>query len=534
MRLPIIPIVVATVILGTVVYLFNTTGGERRTLDAPRMSMLTDVEGIETEVALSPDGQRAAVISDGNLWIVNLAGGTRSRLTDTPEAESGPAWTPDGQRITFTRGADTFVLPADASTGTGELFKADATDMDWSSGGRVAFIRNRGLWLSDVAAKNDKEIVGADENPNVTLHAPRFSPDSLQLAYIKSLLNLTGQIWTVDVLNGTVRTLVADRPTENPLDVGWIMEGLHLVYLTNRAGAYSLWHIDFAENTIMPLTHPLFGRPLGRIGMGTWKDRIVLPRHLLDSNIELSDGSKVVQSENVELEPAVSRDGKLVAYTVLKENRSEIWTADIDGSNPTFRTVGHEPRFTTDRFHLLYTHSDLKGNEDIWEVDLRNGATERVTDADEIDVSPDTSPDGRLIAFASTRGVSPSVWIMPASGGKRLRINDGGYAPRFSWDSRSIVFWNKGEFWIMGADGTELRSASLEPAEQAAPAVWSRQMPLQVKGNEIRGPNGSVTFKSDRLLWPRFDVMPDGRFLIAPVNILETGLWALDLQFLTQ
>jgi len=93
-----------------------------------------------------------------------------------------------------------------------------------------------------------------------------------------------------------------------------------------------------------------------------------LPRHFADSNIALSDGTTVVQTENVELSPSVSRDGKLVAYTVLKENKSEAWTVAVDGTHPTFRAAGSEPRITADGFHLLYTHSDLQGNEDIWRV----------------------------------------------------------------------------------------------------------------------------------------------------------------------
>ena len=33
------------------------------------------------------------------------------------------------------------------------------------------------------------------------------------------------------------------------------------------------------------------------------------------------------------------------------------------------------------------------------------------------------------------------------------------------------------------------------------------------------------------MIWPEFDVLPDGRFVIAPINIRETGLWAIDLTY---
>ena len=169
--------------------------------------------------------------------------------------------------------------------------------------------------------------------------------------------------------------------------------------------------------------------------MAVSKDRIVVPRQFVDSNIVLSDGTVVANSPKIEFQPAASPDGKLIAYTVREDNKSEIWTAGVHGENATFRTVGREPRFSANGFQIVYTHTDLSGNDDVWKIDIRNGTAERVTDADEIDITPDWSADGQSIAFASARGGAISIWTTPASGGKRLRINDGGYAPRYSPDS---------------------------------------------------------------------------------------------------
>src|SRR5947199_10811352 len=106
------------------------------------------------------------------------------------------------------------------------------------------------------------------------------------------------------------RPLVADRSSENPMDLGWINDGRDLVYLTNRSGAYSLWYVDFAQSKINPLTQPLTAMPLERIGMAVSKDRVVVPRHFVDSNIVLSDGTPVVALEQLEFGPAASPDGE--------------------------------------------------------------------------------------------------------------------------------------------------------------------------------------------------------------------------------
>src|SRR2546427_9769985 len=114
MRLPIIPIVVAVVLLTAVVYLFTVvTRSDQKVLDVPRLTRLADLEGIETEVAIAPDGNRYAVISSGDLWILNLSTNARQQLTHTPEPETFPEWAPDGKQITFTRGPDTFAVDPD-------------------------------------------------------------------------------------------------------------------------------------------------------------------------------------------------------------------------------------------------------------------------------------------------------------------------------------------------------------------------------------------------------------------------------------
>ena len=415
MRLPIVPFIVAATLLTAVVYLFTATNPVRRTLDVPRLTRLADVDGVETEVAIAPDGNRYAVIASGELWLLNVSTGDRRQVTHTPEAESFPAWSPDGKRVTFTRGPDTFALNPDSNSV--EMFRANATSLSWSLTSRTTFIRDRALWIANPNGLSEKQLVEADPDAQIVFRTPRFSPDSLQIAFIKTQWNIKGEVWTVDVLNGTPRNLVSDRAAEDPLDVGWIVEGRQLVYLTNRAGAYSLWRIDFAESTILPVTQPLVTVPLGRIGMGVWKDRIVLPRHFVDSNIVLSDGTPVVGTEKLEFEPAVSPDEKLLAFTVAEDNRFEIWTAGMDGADPKFRTLGREPRFAENGYQIVYSHSDLNGNDDIWKIDIRNGSADRVTDADEIDVTPDPSPDGRFIAFASARGGAISVWTVPTDGG---------------------------------------------------------------------------------------------------------------------
>src|SRR5207249_8389290 len=140
------PFLIAATLLTAIVYLFSASGGgDRRTLDVPNLNRIAAVEGVETEVALSPDGARCAVISDGDLWVLNFSDGIHLRLTETPENEYFPAWSSDGRRLTFSRGTDTFVMEAGPTVSAARLFKSGATYLSWASSGRLTYVRGRGL-----------------------------------------------------------------------------------------------------------------------------------------------------------------------------------------------------------------------------------------------------------------------------------------------------------------------------------------------------------------------------------------------------
>jgi len=114
--------------------------------------------------ALSPDGQRLAVCirdSNGkrNIWVFDLARGTRNRVTFETADDSNPVWSPDGSEIAYSsdrRGhRDMYAKP---SSGTGQervLLESsdDKTMLDWSSDGKSLFYSvrkpqpTRELWI---------------------------------------------------------------------------------------------------------------------------------------------------------------------------------------------------------------------------------------------------------------------------------------------------------------------------------------------------------------------------------------------------
>jgi dipeptidyl aminopeptidase/acylaminoacyl peptidase len=71
-----------------------------------------------------------------------------------------------------------------------------------------------------------------------------------------------------------------------------------------------------------------------------------------------------------------------------------------------------------------YTLEANKGQADLWLLSIADGSLRRLTTHDAQDHSPEWSPDGRRLAFLSTRSGSSQVWTIPLDGGEAAQLTD--------------------------------------------------------------------------------------------------------------
>jgi serine/threonine-protein kinase len=190
---------------------------------------------------LSPDGTRAAVVIDGDIWVTELARpGTLRRVTTDPARERFPLWTPDSQRLLFEsnkggnvsivskaadgRGEETLILRA-WTQNANNLLSPEAW---FAEGQELVFIYRGGPGNFDIGRV---PVDGSGKwlpvlNTDASESSVAMSPDGRRIAYEA---DDTGQleIYVEEFPRLGNRQIVSTGGGTNPL---WSRDGRQLFY----------------------------------------------------------------------------------------------------------------------------------------------------------------------------------------------------------------------------------------------------------------------------------------------------------------
>lgn len=144
-------------------------------------------------------------------------------------------------------------------------------------------------------------------------------------------------------------------------------------------------------------------------------------------------------------------------------------------------------------------------NLDIWLQPLTKGAEPiRLTRHDSADLSPEFSPDGRLIAFHSARD-GEGIYVVPTHGGQERLLVRGGGTPRFSPDGASIAYMATTAAWL-GESRIHLVPVNGGAPTQLAPDVpWAGIPVFSPDGKHVLfvgGPSSSTSRERDWWVTP--------------------------------
>ena len=446
----------------------------------PTVSPLTSTPGREVTPSISPDGNQVAFAWNGedqknfDIYIKPIGPGNLLRLTTDPGVDVMPRWSPDGKWIAFLRmqpndSAGVYVMPA-----LGGL-QRKLGDADFLTANREYF----GNWYESLD----------------------WSPDGkwLVISKLASSGSLPG-LALLAVDSGETRQLTSPIGDHRDRGATFAPDGHALAY----------WSFPEGELKVLPLS----------------------------SSLEPRGPPKTISLEGIYLmfipPLAWTADSKEILFSSSSVDNSKLWRVPDIGSFPAKRlTITGDgamgPAISTRGNRMIYSKYEKEWN--LYWLDLDNkgmavGSPVKAFDSTKSEITPEFSPDGTKIAFASNRSGNDEIWVCLKDGSNCSAITSFSGpqvgTPRWSPDGNSIVFdvllRTLMELQIVGSGGGKPKVLTKGMAAQ-----WSNDgqwiyytCPIQTNSCRIPSKGGEVrTIAEGR----QAQESPDGKWLYYIVRI---------------
>jgi Tol biopolymer transport system component/DNA-binding winged helix-turn-helix (wHTH) protein len=401
---------------------------------SPRVVPLTSYPGMEYQATFSPDGSHVAFVwcHDGNhdVYVQPVGVLKPSPLAEEPELEHSPAWSPDGRWIAFIRD------PAEPEGRARVLVKPPFAGEERLV---TQFLgqQDQAIWQRQIA----------------------WTPDSRHL--VLSRPDDHGATWSlyfVDVKSGAMRRL-----TESPA-----RDSAPAVSADGRSLAFSRRVGDRGEIYVLSLGRDFTpaGRPRPLVGQD------LLRKVPLDAGYM----------------PGWTRDGLEIVFAGFPRG-PRLFRVGASGT-PRVRRIQAtgelllDPALCPRTGRLAYTN--WVAVQSIVRLDIGSGldapASPVSFNSTRSDGEPCFSPDGRTVAFRSTRLGAPAIWLSRPDGSGLRRLTppagddtwcgEPAWSPDGQWIAYAEIGPRRADIHVISVLGGVPRRLTFDPAEDREPA-WS-------------------------------------------------------------
>ncbi len=368
----------------------------------------------------------------GDLWIVGRDGGSARRLTTGIGIETDPVFSPDGGTIAFTGqydgNTDVYVVAAGGGVPRRLTYHPAADEVvAWSPDGKRVLFRSSRKSVAGYNQLFTMPLTGGlpDEVPLPMADSGAFSPDGAFIAYQPLSQwtpdwkryhgGQTGRI-TIARLSDSSIELV---PRENSNDTNPMWVGNTVYFLSDRAGATTLFAYDTATKKVSQVVH--------------------------------NDGLDIKSADACSDAIVYERFGTLFLYDLKSGNSRQLdirVEGDLPGVRPRYEKVGS--RISAATISPTGMRAAFEARGEIITVPADKGDPRILTNTPGVmERDPSWSPDGKWIACFSDESGEYALQLRDQKGEGAPRMISLGspasfyYTPVWSPDSTKIAYTDR-------------------------------------------------------------------------------------------
>ncbi|MDP1581547.1 MAG: PDZ domain-containing protein [Candidatus Didemnitutus sp.] len=381
----------------------------------------------------------------GQLYTVDVTGGTARRLTDAPGWAVFPRFSADGAQLAFTAQYDgnteVYVMPSEGGTPrrltyTATLSRDDLSDrmgpnnivMAWKNRSPELAFRSR--WRDPNDFLGQLYTVGLDGEIPQQLPVPRggfmsYSPDDTKMAYNRVFREfrtwkryrggMADDVWIIDFKTGALEN-ITNHPAQDIIPM-WAPNG-KIYFLSDRGGNMNLYSYELAsKRTTQHTQFKDFDVKFPSLGKGG----IVFEQAGLIWHFDL-------KTESARQVPIVVREDLAIARGGM--THVSRFVAEVNPSPDGKRAV-------------------VTARGETFTVPVKNGPVRNLSNTPGVHERDATwSPDGRWIAYISDATGENEIWTRAQDGsGEPVQVTSNSdtyfYGPIWSPDSKKLLWGDR-------------------------------------------------------------------------------------------
>jgi Tol biopolymer transport system component len=297
-----------------------------------------------------------------------------------------------------------------------------------------------------------------------------WSPDGRQLVFARMLAQGNSSLYTIDLDSGEETQITHPEAGEYHGSASWSHDGERLAFAQYTAQGTSVWTVNLRSGKRemvyddeyekwAPAWSPddkeiVYSSDRGGAG-NLWVVSLAKGKPSPLTTGQMDDGDAVVGRNGDIIYSSTSHQTDLYLQDLASEEQQRLTQHTQDNFGAKLSPDGRRVAYMSTR----------TGNAEIWVLDLESGSERQITNHDGYDGGPTWSPDGREILFGSDRGGIPEAWVVNADGGAPRKLTNGKsgakFQPRWAPEGETIGFLTRGEggneLWLVNRDGSEPR-----------------------------------------------------------------------------